>query len=130
MPSGPITVVSNTSPRRYLIAVGRLDLIQKIFSQILIPRGVEEELVHPAAPAATRQWMTEKPSWLEVRDLLHDPELDLVRQLDQGECEAIQLARMCTLTFFSSTSVAAAKWPPREALLSSGFSESSLSRAG
>jgi uncharacterized protein len=48
--------------------------------------------VHPSAPAATREWMTAKPGWLEVRNLLHNPELDLVRQLDRGECEAIQLA--------------------------------------
>jgi len=92
MPSGPITVVSNTSPLRYLTAVGRPDLIQKIFAHVLIPPGVREELAHPSAPAATRQWMTEKPVWLAVRNLLHDPELDLARQLDRGECEAIQLA--------------------------------------
>ena len=90
MPSGPITVVSNTSPLRYLIAVGRPDP-QKIFAHVLIPPGVEE-LVHPSASAATRQWMTAKPAWLEVRNLLHNPETDLVRQLDRGECEAIQLA--------------------------------------
>src|SRR5262249_14158693 len=57
MPSGPITVVSNTSSLRYLTAAGRPDLVQKIFAHILIPRGVEGELVHPSAPAATRQWM-------------------------------------------------------------------------
>lgn len=92
MPSGTITVVSNTSPLRYLSAIGRPDLAQKIFAHILIPPAVEEELLHPSAPAATRDWLTAKPVWLEVRNLLHDPELDLVRQLDRGECEAIQLA--------------------------------------
>jgi predicted nucleic acid-binding protein len=92
MPSGSMTVVSNTSPLRYLIAVGRPDLIQKIFGQVLIPRGVEEELIHPSAPAATRQWIAERPEWLEVQVLSHDPEVELVPQLDQGECEAIQLA--------------------------------------
>ena len=62
-----MTVVSNTSPLRYLIAVGRPDLIQKIFGQVLIPRAVEEELIHPSASPAIRKWIAEKPEWLEVQ---------------------------------------------------------------
>ena len=36
--------------------------------------------------------MAQKPAWVEVRDLAAPPELTLIRQLDAGESEAIQLA--------------------------------------
>ena len=36
-----MTVVSNTSPLRYLIAAGQADLLAKLFGTILIPSAVE-----------------------------------------------------------------------------------------
>ena len=85
-------VVSNTSPLRYMIAVGQSDLIQSLFGHILIPRAVEAELTHPSAPAVVRQWMAQRPAWIDVRDLVAPPELALLQHLDAGEAEAIQLA--------------------------------------
>ncbi len=87
-----MTVVSNTSPLRYLIAVDRADLIESIFGQVLIPRGVEVEITHPSAPAAVRHWMAQEPTWIEVRDLLQSPQPALIQRLDRGEAEAVQLA--------------------------------------
>jgi predicted nucleic acid-binding protein len=85
-----MTVVSNTSPLRYLIAVGQADLIELIFHHVLIPRIVERELTDPSAPEAVRQWMANRPAWLEIR-ASRCPGPDLAH-LDQGEAEAIQLA--------------------------------------
>jgi predicted nucleic acid-binding protein len=84
-------VVSNTSPLRYLIAVGRPELIQNLFGHVQIPRAVEMELTHPSAPAVVRHWMAQRPTWIEVRDLAAPPELALLGHLDAGEAEAIQL---------------------------------------
>jgi len=86
-----MTVVSNTSPLRYLIAVGRADLVAQIFRHVLIPRAVEQELTDPSTPDAVRQWMAQRPSWLEIR-ASRAPDPELARRLDQGEAEAIQLA--------------------------------------
>jgi hypothetical protein len=44
--------VSNTSPLRYLIAVGNAELLAGLFGQILIPPGVAEELSDRGAPLA------------------------------------------------------------------------------
>ncbi len=74
-----MTVVSNTSPLRYLIAIGRADLIQHIFGHVLISRGVREELTHSSCPEMVQKWMAHAPAWLETRD-------------PAGEAEAIQLA--------------------------------------
>jgi len=48
-----MTVVSNTSPLRYLIAVGQADLIELIFHHVLIPRIVERELTDDSAAGVT-----------------------------------------------------------------------------
>jgi uncharacterized protein len=86
-----VTVVSDTSPLRYLIAVSRPELIGQIFDRIVIPRAVELELTHPSTPKAVQQWMEQRPAWLETRTVSSlDTELD--RILDRGEAEAIQLA--------------------------------------
>ena len=85
-------VVSNTSPLRYLITIGQSDLIQRLFGQVLIPRGVEAELTHPSAPTVVRRWMAQRPPWIDVRDLVTPPELALLQHLDAGEAEAIQMA--------------------------------------
>ncbi len=86
-----MTVVSNTSPLRYLIAVGRADLVEQIFRHVLIPQAVERELTDPSTPEAVRQWMAQRPAWLEIRPS-RPPDPELARRLDQGEAEAIQLA--------------------------------------
>ncbi len=87
-----MTVVCNTSPLRYLIAIGHADLIESVFGHVLIPRGVAQELTHSSAPEVLREWMAHSPAWLEIRNVARAPEAELVRRLDHGEAEAIQLA--------------------------------------
>jgi hypothetical protein len=36
--------VSNTTPLRYLIAIGQDDLLAKLFKKVFVPTGVHEEL--------------------------------------------------------------------------------------
>jgi predicted nucleic acid-binding protein len=85
-------VVSDTSPLRYLIAVGQADLIDKLFNQVLIPPAVREELTHPSGLPQVREWMRRPPTWLQVSDMKHQPDDELLATLDRGEGEAIQLA--------------------------------------
>jgi len=84
--------VSNTSPLRYLIAVDQAELLSQLFTEVLIPPGVAEELADPSAPAAVRQWIGRLPSWLQIGALISAPDAELSEALDRGEREAIQLA--------------------------------------
>jgi predicted nucleic acid-binding protein len=52
---------------------------------------VKAELAHADAPDTVRAWISEPPSWLEVVNLKHPVESDLLH-LDAGEREAISLA--------------------------------------
>lgn len=85
-------VVSNTSPLRYLIAVGQADLIAKLFEEVLIPPAVLVELTHPSGREDVRRWIEYPPAWLNLRTLQAQPRRDLLSTLDRGEAEALQLA--------------------------------------
>ena len=43
-------IVSNTSPINYLVLIEEIDLLPKLFTQIIIPDMVYKELSDPKAP--------------------------------------------------------------------------------
>ena len=84
-------VVSDTSPLIALAAVGRLDLLRKLYGEVLIPEAVHREATaSPGAPGAAAIGAAE---WLRV-EAVRDRTLvaALSLDLDQGEAEAIALA--------------------------------------
>jgi len=59
--------VSNTTPLRYLIAIGQDDLLGRLFEKVFVPTGVHEELTDPRTPEAVRRNILSRPAWLEIR---------------------------------------------------------------
>jgi len=84
-----MVVVADTSPINYLILIGQVELLNRLYTRILIPPAVLAELNHPLAPEPVQQWAGDPPKWLEV--LRPNTSLTLA-QLDLGESEAIALA--------------------------------------
>ena len=88
-------VVSNTSPLIALARAGRLDLMQAIHSEIIVPDAVFNEITvagagEPGAhEVATANWIKRRPAL--NRQLVNALGLDL----DAGEAEAIALAMEC-----------------------------------
>src|ERR1035438_8124138 len=83
--------VADTSPICYLILIGEIDLLPKIFSQVLAPQAVLAELLHEDAPAAARGWASNLPSWICVKELALLATSGL-EKLQAGEQAAILLA--------------------------------------
>ena len=83
------TVVSDTSPINYLCLIEAIDVLPKLFAQILIPPTVLAELRHPRAPMAVAVWLAHLPDWIVVRPPL---KIHADMGLDPGETEAISLA--------------------------------------
>jgi predicted nucleic acid-binding protein len=83
-------VVADTSPVRYLVRIGEIDLLSRLFKKIFVPSVVADELRHPSAPVAVRGWINQPPGWLEVLPAgdCDDPALSA---LDDGEKSAIAL---------------------------------------
>jgi predicted nucleic acid-binding protein len=81
-------VVSDTTPLNYLILIGNVDVLPRLFDKVLIPPAVLRELSHPKTPAPVAAWTRNLPEWVEVRA----PITDLHLGIDAGENEAISLA--------------------------------------
>ena len=84
-------VVADTSPINYLLLIDQIDLLLRLFQQIIIPDVVRDELLDPSAPTVLRQWIANPPSWLTVQTVSGvDTTLNA---LDPGEQAAITLAQ-------------------------------------
>jgi len=76
-------VVADTSPINYLILIGEIEILTKIYGKVIVPLAVREELVRSTAPEAVRNWMAKLPGWLELRTPLGAPDPSLA-SLDPG----------------------------------------------
>lgn len=82
-------VIADTSPINYLVLIRESELLPQLYTQVLIPPAIVQELKHPAAPSSVQDWAAHPPSWLDVLS----PKSSLtLAQLDLGESEAIALA--------------------------------------
>ncbi len=60
-------VVADTSPINYLLLIGKIDLLPRLFGQIIIPDVVRDEMLDPLAPRALQEWIASPPAWLAVQ---------------------------------------------------------------
>ena len=86
-------VVSDTTPLRHLIAIGKVDLLRTLYGAVTVPAAVWQELQAESTPARVKTWLSSAPDWLAVRSPGR-PEADtsMLDDLDCGEREAILLA--------------------------------------
>ncbi len=86
-------VIADTGPIHYLILIGQVALLPALFTRVIIPEAVRNEMLDPKTPIAVRQWITAPPEWFQV---LPDPAVPIqdltLDELDDGERAAIQLA--------------------------------------
>ena len=83
-------VVADTGPIHYLVLVGAVDVLQPLYTRVIVPQTVAGELQGTGAPDAVRTWIAQPPEWCEIwPDPPSDPALQF---LDGGERAAITLA--------------------------------------
>jgi predicted nucleic acid-binding protein len=83
-------VVSDTSPICYLILIERIDLLPRLYEQVVIPQEVQNELADERSPAEVQRWIAQPPDWLTVQATNTSPDTRL-DSLDPGERAAILL---------------------------------------
>ncbi len=85
-------IVSNTGPLIALALIDRLDILQTLFQQVIIPDAVHRELLEGGGSGHGLP-SYKKANWIQVLSLSGtlDPLLQTV--LDLGEASVIQLAR-------------------------------------
>jgi predicted nucleic acid-binding protein len=86
-------VVADTSPLCYLILISEIDVLPKLYSQVLAPSAVIAELLDQDAPAAVSNWAANLPSWISARE---NPVgmTSGMEKLQAGEQAAILLAEL------------------------------------
>ena len=83
-------VVADTSPLNYLIQCEAIDVLPRLYQQVVIPQAVFDELNDPGAPGSVRQWIQARPPSVIVRS---PARIDETLALGRGETEAICLAQ-------------------------------------
>lgn len=85
-------VVSNTSPIFYLSTIGHLDLLRQLYSEIVIPRTVFNEITNVGNTDASAR-VVSTLSWIKTQSATDQEFVNTLRaELDPGEAEAIALA--------------------------------------
>jgi predicted nucleic acid-binding protein len=84
-------IVSDTSPLCYLILIDCIEVLPKLYGQIIIPQIVYQELIASGTPEIVKNWCKNIPEWLIIQTIDNHSDLEL-EQLDPGEKSAIMLA--------------------------------------
>ena len=84
-------VVADTGPLRYLVLIGEIDLLPRLFDRVIIPEAVHAELRHARAPESVREWISHPPLWLTIMPTPPGAALAFPG-LDSGEQAALALA--------------------------------------
>jgi hypothetical protein len=88
-------VVSDASPLIFLAAVGRFDLLRRLYGSVVVPARVFQEVTQaqPSLPGAAEVRQAIADGWMEVRTPAATPLDGWLRSLlDEGESQAIALA--------------------------------------
>ena len=82
-------IVSDTSPINYLVLIGEIECLRKLFGKIVIPKAVFGELRKAGTPEAIKNWIDSNPHWLEIQNA---KAVDQTIMLGASEREAVSLA--------------------------------------
>jgi predicted nucleic acid-binding protein len=86
-------VVADTGPLNYLVLIGHIELLPKLFGRMLIAQAARDELADRDTPTVVRAWIAQALGWLEIRP---KPDRDsgdgMTAALDEGQQATIALA--------------------------------------
>jgi predicted nucleic acid-binding protein len=59
-------VVADAGPLHYLVLIGQIDILPRLFANVAVPAAVRDELDQPNTPASVWAWIASPPPWLSV----------------------------------------------------------------
>jgi len=83
-------VISNTSPLFYLNKVGHLELLKRLYGEIIIPRAVLEEL-EDGRKAGEDVPEISNYEWIKVRSVSLPYYIKIIPDLGKGEAEVLAI---------------------------------------
>jgi uncharacterized protein len=85
-----LKVVSNTTPIISLLKLNRIDLLQKLYAKIYIPKAVYKEIEAGKSKGYYKDLT--KIDWINIIEIQNKQAVRYFLDLDEGEAEAIILA--------------------------------------
>jgi predicted nucleic acid-binding protein len=73
-------VVCDMGPLHYLVLIGAEDILPRLFTRVLAPPAVLDEMSRAEAPEPVRRWASSPPKWLEVKQPLHIEDIPALGQ--------------------------------------------------
>ena len=55
-------IISDTTPINYLVLIGEIDVLEKLFGRVIIPQAVFDEFHNPGTPDPVRDWAGSAPA--------------------------------------------------------------------
>jgi uncharacterized protein len=90
MSSTPNWVISNTSPLLYLHQIGCLSILQKLYTQVIVPQAVQSELLVGQQQGVDVPKISQY-EWLQLRSVATVASMPNMIDLGPGKAEAIGL---------------------------------------
>lgn len=87
----PDNVISNTSPIFYLSQIGQLELLKKLYTHMIVPEGVHEELKKGQKIGYDIPDVKQIP-FIQIKTVENKTAMPLISDLDQGEKETLILS--------------------------------------
>jgi predicted nucleic acid-binding protein len=85
-------VIADTTPLNHLILIEQVSILQALYGRVIVPSAVLSELQTQATPPKVKEWIGNRPDWLEVNQTAFPADSSLAH-LDAGERDAISLAQ-------------------------------------
>jgi predicted nucleic acid-binding protein len=85
-------LVSNTGPLIALAGINRLDILQSLFQEVLVPGEVHQEIIEGGSHGLGLE-AYHRANWLQIQPQHTGLDPLLIAVLDKGEAAVIQLAR-------------------------------------
>jgi predicted nucleic acid-binding protein len=88
----PQQVVVNATPIIALALVSRLNLLQQLYGEVVVPPAVRDEVL-AGGQGAVGSAELRKATWIRTVALQDPQRADLLSDLDRGEAEVLSLAQ-------------------------------------
>ena len=85
-------VIADTTPLNHLILIDQANILDALYGRVIVPSAVLSELQAQATPTKVKEWISNRPGWLEVNQTAFPADPSLAH-LDPGERDAIMLAQ-------------------------------------
>jgi predicted nucleic acid-binding protein len=86
-------VIADTAPLHYLVLLEQDGLLPALYGRVFVPKAVVREMSVQSTPPEVAKWLAGDPAWLVVRQVQSELLAPISGDLDEGEREAIALAK-------------------------------------